>query len=60
MTAFTAKTGHDQEETGGAGLGLSIAPWIVTKHDGTISVSRNQHKGTTFTVKLPKKEITKS
>jgi two-component system, OmpR family, sensor histidine kinase CiaH len=46
-------------ETGGTGLGLSIAQWIVTKHDGTISAYRNQHKGTTLTVKLPKKEITK-
>ncbi|MFD2213518.1 sensor histidine kinase [Metabacillus endolithicus] len=42
-------------ETGGSGLGLSIAQWIVTQHNGTISVSENQHKGTTFIVKLPKK-----
>lgn len=41
-------------ETGGVGLGLSIAQWIVTKHGGTISVFKNQHKGTTFKVKLPK------
>jgi two-component system sensor histidine kinase CiaH len=40
-------------ETGGIGLGLSIAQWIVTKHDGTITAARNQQKGTTFTVKLP-------
>lgn len=40
-------------ETGGIGLGLSIAQWIVTKHDGTIKVIRNQTKGTTFKVKLP-------
>lgn len=46
-------------DTGGTGLGLSIAHWIVTKHNGTIIVNGNQHKGTTFKVKLPKKEITK-
>lgn len=41
-------------ETGGIGLGLSIAQWIVTKHNGTINVFQNKHKGTTFKVKLPK------
>ena len=41
-------------ETGGIGLGLSIAQWIVTKHNGTITVFQNKHKGTTFKVKLPK------
>ncbi len=46
-------------DTGGTGLGLSIAHWIVTKHSGAITVNGNQHKGTTFKVKLPKKEITK-
>lgn len=41
-------------ETGGVGLGLSIAQWIVLKHDGTIKAIRNHQKGTTFIVKLPK------
>ncbi|SDZ26321.1 two-component system, OmpR family, sensor histidine kinase CiaH [Evansella caseinilytica] len=41
-------------ETGGTGLGLSIAHWIVGKHDGSISVVRNEQKGATFKVKLPK------
>jgi two-component system, OmpR family, sensor histidine kinase CiaH len=41
-------------ETGGVGLGLSIAHWIVKQHDGTIKVSQNKNKGTTFKVKLPK------
>lgn len=37
----------------GFGLGLSIAYWIVRNHEGKIDVSRNQPKGTTFTVWLP-------
>lgn len=41
-------------ETGGVGLGLSIAQWIVEKHKGTVKVTKNQNKGTTFIVKLPK------
>lgn len=41
-------------ETGGMGLGLSIAQWIVSMHNGTIHVISNQNKGTTFIVKLPK------
>ncbi len=41
-------------ETGGIGLGLSIAQWIVAQHNGAIAVFQNKHKGTTFKVKLPK------
>jgi two-component system, OmpR family, sensor histidine kinase CiaH len=41
-------------ETGGAGLGLSIAQWIVSKHNGTIKVIKSPNKGITFIVKLPK------
>ena len=41
-------------ETGGMGLGLSIAQWIVAMHNGTIHVKRNENNGTTFIVKLPK------
>lgn len=41
-------------ETGGMGLGLSIAQWIVSMHNGTIHVMRNKNNGTTFIVKLPK------
>lgn len=41
-------------ETGGVGLGLSIAKWIVEKHRGTIKVMKNQQTGTTFIIKLPK------
>jgi len=40
-------------ETGGMGLGLSIAHWIVEKHKGTIKARNNQNKGTTFIIKFP-------
>lgn len=41
-------------ETGGVGLGLSIAQWIVEKHRGAIKVTKNENKGTNFIIKLPK------
>jgi two-component system OmpR family sensor kinase len=37
----------------GFGLGLSIAYWIVRNHGGTIEVSTQEGKGTTFCVWLP-------
>ena len=39
--------------TGGAGLGLSIARWIVDRHHGTISVQSKVGEGTAFTITLP-------
>lgn len=40
---------------GGAGLGLSIARWIVEGHGGTLSVESTPGKGSAFTVELPLK-----
>ncbi|MGZ3515027.1 MAG: sensor histidine kinase, partial [Thermodesulfobacteriota bacterium] len=41
------------KETGGVGLGLSIAEWIAHAHRGRIEVESEPHRGSTFTVYLP-------
>ena len=40
-------------ETGGSGLGLSIAKWIVDAHDGQIDVLTRPDFGTRFRVTFP-------
>ena len=39
---------------GGAGLGLSIAQWIVAQHGGSIKVESRMGAGSEFRVELPK------
>ncbi len=41
-------------DTGGSGLGLSIADMIISKHGGIIKAEHNIPKGTIFTIKLPR------
>jgi heavy metal sensor kinase len=41
------------QEISGTGLGLSITRWIVDAHHGSIAVTSEIGKGTTFTITLP-------
>ena len=41
-------------ESGGAGLGLSIAKWAVEAHGGEISLQSELNKGCTFRIILPR------
>jgi CheY-like chemotaxis protein/anti-sigma regulatory factor (Ser/Thr protein kinase) len=41
------------------GLGMSVSYGIVTRHQGTISVDSDEGKGTTFTIRLPIREVKK-
>lgn len=42
-------------KTGGYGIGLSIAKWIIDSHKGSIKLSDTKPKGTTVTIKIPSK-----
>jgi signal transduction histidine kinase len=41
------------KESGGVGLGLSIAEWVAKAHQGRIEVNSGLNRGSTFTVYLP-------
>ena len=43
-------------ESGGAGLGLSIAKWAVEAHGGTVSLESEINEGCTFRITLPRAE----
>ncbi|MGA9799055.1 MAG: heavy metal sensor histidine kinase [Terriglobales bacterium] len=40
-------------DSGGAGLGLAIAQWIVVQHHGSLEVESIPGKGSTFVLELP-------
>ena len=44
---------RSETDSGGAGLGLSIARWIAEAHHGQLELARSDTSGTTFTVTLP-------
>jgi signal transduction histidine kinase len=40
-------------ETGGAGLGLSIAHKVILLHNGSVKITSRENEGATFVVRLP-------
>ncbi len=54
---FYRVQGPGTRYTTGTGLGLSIVKRIVESHFGSIEVESKVEKGTTFTVKLPLKQV---
>lgn len=53
MGRFSQRSAIDHGPTEGLGLGLFIASEVVTSHGGTIDVTSDADRGTTFIVKLP-------
>ncbi|KKQ37794.1 MAG: integral membrane sensor signal transduction histidine kinase [Candidatus Roizmanbacteria bacterium GW2011_GWA2_37_7] len=50
---YRADSARSHQKGNGFGLGLAIAKKIVEQHRGTITVTSNEEKGSTFIVKLP-------
>lgn len=44
-------------ESGGAGLGLSIAEWNVRMHGGRLSARSEPGQGSIFTIELPREDV---
>ena len=44
--------------TGGTGLGLAIVRHVAVNHGGSVSVQSVEGEGSTFTLRLPMKEVT--
>lgn len=47
------KARNRTDDHGGAGLGLSIARWIVSAHHGSIEAVPQEEQGTVFRIRLP-------
>jgi PAS domain S-box-containing protein len=54
---YTTKGALGGSAVPGIGLGLSVSYGIIQRHRGTIEVNSQVGQGTTFTVKLPVKEV---
>ncbi len=54
---YTTKGAFGGSTIPGIGLGLSVSYGIIQRYKGTIEVNSRVGKGTTFTVKLPMKEV---
>ncbi len=52
---YRIDSARTSRENGNAGLGLSMAKWIVEKHHGTITVKSQIGKGSMFQFRLPKR-----
>ncbi len=50
---YRAQKSRTRSKSGGFGLGLSIANWIITRHGGRIEVDSSEGQGTTFCIYLP-------
>ena len=50
---FRADAARNKNQTGGYGLGLSIAKKIVRLHKGSIKVVSELSKGSVFIIRLP-------
>lgn len=50
---YRAEKSRKRSQGTGFGLGLSIAYWIVRQHNGTIDVTSQEGRGTSFSVRLP-------
>jgi signal transduction histidine kinase len=50
---YRAEKSRTRSKSAGFGLGLSIAYWIVTNHEGEISVESTEGEGTSFEILLP-------
>lgn len=55
---YRADSARTRSDHGGAGLGLSIAAWIVSAHGGRIQVQNRAEGGCVFTIQLPLAEST--
>jgi signal transduction histidine kinase len=50
---YRESAGRTTEESGGAGLGLSIAKWAVEANGGQITLENTSSAGSTFRISLP-------